>query len=502
MPSILLDTAEPPLVLVLDAGSSSLRGALYDARARAVDACEVREPHSLHVTADGGVEEDADEVTERVAAVIDRVLAAAGRRATDIAAVGMASFASTLVGVDAAGAAVTPVYAYSDTRPAAEVHELRARLDEEAVHQRTGCRLHTSYLPARLLWLERTRSDAHQRVTRWLSLPEYVYLRFLGTTHASYSIAAWSGLLDRRTLEWDREWLEELQLEPARLSPIAETPLGGLAGEYADRWPALARAAWFPAVADGVASNIGSDCDTPAGAALAMGTSGALRVVTADPPDVLPPGLWCYRVDRRRALVGGALNQVGGVIAWARAVFRLDEFEQIERAAGAAEPDGHGLTVLPFLTGERSPGWNADIRAAVVGIEAHTGPADILQALMEAVAYRFGLVWRELVEAIPGIERVVASGGPATGSPVWVQMIAGVLGRPVTLLDEPEATSRGVAVLALQALRGDTACIAPAEMLRTFAPDPGRHARYQAAMARQQELYRRLADWSVETKGA
>ncbi len=371
------------------------------------------------------------------------------------------------------------------------------RLDEVAVHQRTGCRLHTSYLPARLLWIERTMPDAYGRVAHWLSLPEHVYLRFLGDTRAGYSIASWSGLLDRATLEWDREWLAHLRLDAERLSPIDDAPLTGLVREYAARWPALARAAWFPAQADGVASNIGSDCDTPSEAALAMGTSGALRVVTASPPETLPPGLWCYRVDRRRALVGGALNQVGGVIAWARGVFKLDDFEQLERAVGAAEPDGHGLTVLPFLGGERSPGWNADIRAAVAGIEARTSPADVLQALMEAVAYRFGLVWRELVEAAPGIVRVVASGGPAVQSPVWVKMIADVIDHPITLLAEQEATSRGVAILALQTLcHGDTP-IAPAETLRTFEPDRERHERYQAAMARQQELYRRLADWST-----
>ena len=495
MPSVSARDAQPPLVLVLDAGSSSLRGSVYDALARPVEGWEVRDPHPLHATPDGGVEEDAEEVTARVAFVIDRVLAAAGRRAAEVRAVGMASFASSLLGVDAAGAPATPVYVYSDTRPAAEVRALRARLDEDAVHQRTGCRLHTSYLPARLLWLARTRPDVCRRVCRWLSLPEYVYARFLGTVRSSYSVASWSGLLNRATLTWDADWLAVLELDPARLSPLGDAPLSGLRPEYAHRWPALAGVPWFPAHADGAASNVGSGCATPAAAALSIGTSGAMRVVTETPPAVVPRGLWCYRLDRRRALVGGALNEGGGVIAWARRVLHLPDLKAAQERVAAAEPDGHGLTVLPFLTGERSPGWNADIRAALVGLDVRTGPVEVLQALMEAVAYRFGLIWRELDGEAPEVRQVIASGGGAVRSPVWLQIIADVLNRPIALSAEPEATSRGVAVLALEAL-GEGAAILPAETAGVFHPYAARHARYAAAMERQQELYHLLAEWS------
>ena len=494
MPAVAARDAQAPLVLVLDAGSSSLRGSVYDARARPVAGWEARETHRLHPTAGHGVEEDAEEVTARIAAVIDRVLAGMGTRAGELRAVGMASYAATLVGVDEAGAAVTPIYPYADSRPAAEVRELRGRLDELAVHQRTGCRLHTSYLPARLLWLSHTEPAVYRRARRWMSLPEYLFARLLGLAQCSYSIASWTGLLNRATLAWDAQWLETLDLDPASLSPVNDAPLMGLTPEYARRWPALAEIPWFPGYADGATSNIGSGCTTPDAAALSIGTSGAMRLVTGSPSQTLSPALWCYRVDRSRALLGGALNEGGGVVAWARDVFRLPDIDAAEERIAAAEPDGHGLTVLPFLTGERSPGWNPDIRAAVAGIGLQTGPVEVLQALMEAVAYRFGLIWRELEAASPGVERLVASGGGAVQSPVWLQMLADVLGHPVSLSAESEATSRGVAVLVLEAL-GRGAAIPPAETARTFHPDAARHARYAAAMERQQALYDLIAEW-------
>jgi gluconokinase len=423
------------------------------------------------------------------------MLARAGHRAADIGAVGMASFASTLVGVDGDDRPLTPIYAYSDTRPAQQVRELRARLDEEAVHQRTGCRLHASYVPPRLLWLRQTRPEIYRRVRRWLSLPEFVYARILGHHRAGYSIAAWSGLLDRRTLAWDEHWLTELDITLDCLSPLGDAPFQGTRAEFASRWPALARVPWFPAYADGAASNIGSDCDGPDRMALSIGTSGAMRVVPDQPPEALPAGLWCYRVDQARPLVGGALNEGGGAIAWAARTYGIEDVGALQRAIADAEPAAHGLTVLPFLAGERSPGWNADMRAVVAGIGLHSGAEAMLQAWMEAVAYRFALIERDIRDAVTGCPEIIASGGGAVHAPVWLHMIADVLGRRVALSAEPEATSRGVAMLALQALGCPAGPIPRAGVVQTFEPRMERYERHREAMARQQDLYRRLSDW-------
>ena len=109
----------------------------------------------------------------------------AGRwRAGRIAAVAVDTFASSLVGVGAGGRAVSPCYTYADSRCAEQVAALRRELDEPAIQQRTGCRLHASYLAPRLRWLQATQPGAFAAATRWMSLGEYVYLRLLGTTAA------------------------------------------------------------------------------------------------------------------------------------------------------------------------------------------------------------------------------------------------------------------------------------------------------------------------------
>jgi len=494
MSPIAAEAARPPLVLTLDLGTSSTRALLFDGQGRQVEGVEARAPYTVRTTPDGGADLDPTVVFEAVASCLDEATAQAAARRLEIAAVGACSLASSLVGV-ADDEAITPIYTWADTRPAADAAALKREFDETAVHERTGCVIHPSYLPARFRWLQRTAPDLLARAHRWMSLSEYVYWRLFGQAVCSLSIASWTGLLDRRRLTWDEAWLQHLPLHSDQLSPLgdADTALRGLHPPYAARWPTLADVPWFLALGDGAGSNLGSGCTTPRRIAINAGTSGALRVVTAGTPDRVPAGLWCYRVDRRRALVGGALSNTGNVFQWLRQTLQLGEPEEIERQLAEAEADGHGLTVLPFLAGERAPGWAGHARAAFVGIGWHTRPIDLLQAGLEAVAYRFALIYALLTEAIAGGEEIIVSGGALLSSPAWTQILCDVLGRPVIASAEPEATSRGAALIALEALgaladAGD----APTALGATFEPRPDRHARYREACERQRHLYRKL----------
>lgn len=486
-------------ILTIDVGSSSTRAVLYDARGRAVAGYGVQEQYALHAAADGLSEDDPDAAVERAARCVDALLARAGPLAARIAGVALDTMVSTFLALDAAGRPLTPLITYADTRNAPDSEALRRELDEAAVHDRTGCLLRTSYWPARLAWLRRARPDVWRAAARFVTLGEYLELRLFGRCRVSYSAAAWSGLLDRRLLTWDAPLLAHLGVDADRLSPLVDVdrPLAGLSAPYAARWPALRTVPWFPAIGDGAAANIGSGCTDHRRIALTMGTTGAMRAVQRETAAV-PPGLWCYRVDRDHALVGGATSEGGNLYAWLRQNVRLGEPAEVEAALAAFPPDGHGLTVLPFVAGERSPGWAGDVQATIHGLTLATTPVAILRASLEAVAYRFAVIEQRLCGRVDCDHRLVASGSGLLRSPAWVQIFADVLGRPVVVSAEPEATSRGAALLALRSL-GTLSSLeqAPAADGPVYAPDPDRHTIYRAAIARQQWLYDRLLTRSV-----
>ncbi len=479
------------LVLALDVGTSSLRTMLYDAQGDEVPTSEVQIAHSARTTPDGGVELDPALLLTNTAKAIDGALAHVPRGDT-IVGVATDTLWHSVLGVDADGHPLTPLYTWADTRAAAAAQQLGHRLDQKAVHARTGCLLHPSYLPAKLLWLAEAQRDVWRRATHWLSFGEYLQRQLFGKAVCSVSMASGTGLLDVHRCEWDQQVLDAIALDPARLSPLGDIAdaLTGLRPEWATRWPALTAVPWFPALGDGACSNVGSGCTSPERIALMVGTSGATRVVAATPDVEVVPGLWCYRVDRRRPLLGGALSEGGNLFAWMRATLQLDALPDLEKEIAAMAPDAHGLAMLPFLAGERSPGWAADARGAISGLSLSTRPTDILRAGLEAIAYRFALIHQRLDAVAATRADVVASGGALLGSPAWMGIMADVLGRRVVASGEREASSRGAALLALEAL-GLLPHIDAAHTAfgATYRPDKERHARYQEAIARQADLY-------------
>ncbi len=484
------NSSSPWAILAVDVGSSSVRAELYDAAGSPVGGSGSRLDHELAYTPDGGATADADALLELTARAIDATLARSGGHR--VRAVALCTFWHSLLGLDASGRPATPILTWADRRAAGAASRLRGRLDERAVHRRTGCVLHSSYWPAKLLWLSEEHPQTFERSRRWVSPGEYIYLRLFGELRVGTSMASATGLFLQNEKEWDVKLLEALPVDRGQLSPISDEPFRGLRGGWAERWPELREVPWFPAAGDGACSNAGCGGTTPARPALMVGTSGAMRVLWRAESASIPPGLWCYRADGERFVMGGALSNGGNLIEWLQKTLRLPGPQEAERLLREMEPDGHGLTLLPLLAGERGPGWSDTANGVIAGLSMASTPVDILRAAMEAVAYQFAAIADLLEEAFPGRKEVIATGGGLLGSRVWAGIMADVLGAELTLSGVREASSRGAALLALEAL-GELR-LEDAEIPRreTLAPDASRHEVYRRALGRQMRLYERL----------
>ena len=485
-----------PQVCAIDIGTSGVRAALFDERGYEVPDAQARSRRAFATVSDFA-EFDPDQLVDEVIKTIDELLTSHSTSAIEFIAI--SAFWHSLIGIDAAGLPTTPVLTWADTRAAQFAKALRSNFNEPEIHARTGCRFHPSYWPAKLEWL---KSEHHEkfRVTRcWLGFAEYLCLRLFGERVTSISMASATGLFNQRECDWDRDFVQALGISPETLPDIQNS--GGkplfltcsnprLTNTFASRWPALAEARLITIVGDGAANNIGAGCSTKDRIALMVGTSGAMRVVFAGgPPDKLSPALWSYRVCEKRVVVGGALSDGGGLLQWLteslNVTIRQDEIAELE-------PDAHGLTVLPFWSGERSTGWSTDARGGIFGLRQGTKPVEIIRATLESIAYRFALIARALDATAPGAT-IFASGNALRSSPVWLQIIADVLGRPLMFGGAAESSIRGAALLGLEAV-GKIATIEEDSISveQVYEPDMSRHARYQQGLVRQEELYQRL----------
>ena len=415
-------------VLALDVGSSSVRAQRFDEQGEPVD--ELRQERY-----DG---RDPDEI------------AALSRKVLDGAEPdGISSFGHSLIPLDGKGKPLTELLGWRDTRSADAAEWLRRRLDNDAVHARTGAYLHPAFWPAKLAWLAETQPDLFRQAERFVSFADYLR----GRPVTSASIASGTGLLDLTTSRWDEELLAALGIAEERLPELADIPV------------------WI----DGVCSNLGTNC-TGGRAALMVGTSGALRVLYETERPQPRPGLFLYLLDERRVVEGGALSDGGNLYAWLK--------ETLSPSAEVGDRE-HGLTFLPFLGGERSTGWDPDATGTITGLTFDTTPADIRQAALEGVGFRFAAI----ADLMPEIEQIVATGGALRQDERWVQIMADALARPVTLSRVREASLRGAAVAALE--RGGYEPPG-APLGEVFHPREERAEAYRSARERHQRLYEEL----------
>jgi gluconokinase len=481
--AVALDAAVDPLVLALDIGSTATRGGVHDASGRPVHGLRRKVPHAFTVAPDGTSVIDPDQVTAEVEQVLDAVTGDP-LLGTRIAGVAMDTFAASLIAVDPAGRALTPCLTYADSRSADAVRALREELDERAVQQRTGTRLHTSYHAPRLRWLAAAQPRVVAEAASWWSLGEYVLARLVGHPLAGTSTVAWTGLLDRRTGEWDAELIAAAGVDGGQLSTPRDVTEPACPAAPA-RWPALARAAWFPVITDGFASNIGSGATDATVLTASTATSGALRVLLDGPADPLPFGLWNYRVGAGRTLLGGAINDVGRSVSWAQSTLRLNP---ALAAVLTAPPSDATPLVLPYFTGERAPGWVGGARAVLGGVSAATDGDTLFRGIVEGVAITYARVADELHPAAPLVAEVAAAGRVSNDQPEWLQVLADVLGRPVTHVTRRRATQRGTALLALDVLAPDVPR-APRATGATYEPRPAHVEHYAGRRAWFTEVY-------------
>jgi gluconokinase len=434
-------------VLALDVGTSSVRAHVYGPTA-----AERGRP-AQH---DYAGETDAGKLVRLVRRAIRD---AGGAKGVD--AVGTSCFGHSLLAVGRDGEPLTPILGWRDTRSADAADWLARMLDPAALHARTGCHLHTSFWPAKLAWLAAEKPRLFRRA-RFVSFADYLYAGLLKReVPTSLSLASGTGLLDLDTRAWDDELLSVLGIGPERLAEVSDEPVGE----------------WFPALLDGACSNAGAGCFGRARAALMIGTSGAVRTIYETARPQPRAGLFLYRLDERRVVEGGALSDGGNLHHWLTQTLADARGSLADR-----DPDSHGLTFLPLLGGERSPGWHPRAAGAVEGLTLDTTPLDLRQAALEGVGFRFA----EILDLMPEVEEVVATGGALMHDRDWVQIVADALARPVTLSRVREASLRGAAVLTLERL-GERP--REASLGRVFEPRRERADAYRTARERQRELY-------------
>ncbi|MDQ6862121.1 MAG: FGGY family carbohydrate kinase [Verrucomicrobiota bacterium] len=455
------------VVLALDIGSSSVRSALFRETGARILRSGASRKYAMRYSSDGGAELDPQVVLRATRTCVAETRSTA-RNAHAIAISGSA-FWHGLLGVDAKGVPLTPIYMWADTRSAGEAANMRRQLSERKIQLRTGCLLRAPFWPAKLAWLER------RDVARWLSPAAWIFEQLFGVAGTSDSMASGTGLYNWRTRSWD----EEL----CRLVAVPIDKLGAI--ENAEQTT-------FTAIGDGAASNLGSGADNKRKLAINIGTSAAVRAIIPRrllSPARLPHGFFRYVVDQERDVIGGAVSNAGNLRSWCMRELRIRDDAEAERALSRSAAAEDALTVLPFWVEERAPTWPENLHGAIAGVRQVTSAADVLRVTTTAVYYRLAAIADELEAALGRSTEIIVSGG-ILHSPASLDILADALGRDIRVCSEMESSLRGAARYALEHLGYRVAPLRNGKLIRHR---PSLAAKHRDRRARQEEVERRLS---------
>ncbi|HYD42418.1 MAG TPA: FGGY family carbohydrate kinase [Anaeromyxobacter sp.] len=481
------------MLLGLDIGTSSTKALAIDERGEA--AAEASAPYAVERPGPGLAETDPERWWVAVTAAA-RALPPAVRAA--VRAVGLSGQMHGAVLARADGSAVRPAILWLDGRTA----ELLARWPPDA-GELTGNAPSAGMTGPTLAWL-RDHEPASLAAARWVLLAkDWVRLRLTGEAASDPSDATGTLLADREG-RWHPALVAAAGASAELLPPLVNS--SGAAGRLL---PSAAEALGLPAgvpvaagAGDTLAAALGSGLLAEDAAQLAIGTSAQVVVPRAAWPG-FSPRLNVYRSASPAGLPAwclmAAMLNGGGALDWARRALQLSWDDAFARAF-SEQGAGGAVVFLPYLTGERTPWMDPDLRAGWVGIGADDGTARLARAAFEGVAFgiRAGLDALREQGAAPARLRLAGGG---TVHPGWRQLLSDALALPLDAVTVTNAAARGAALLGGLA----AGLLAPADLAAlspsvTPAAEPREAGPLAERYGRFLDLRARLEGWFSSTR--
>jgi len=418
----------------IDVGTSATKGLAITPAGEVIATEEVGYP--LSTPRPGWSEQDPEDWWRATETVLAELTKTAGAPA----GIGLSGQMHGLVALDEHGKVVRPAILWNDQRTQAECDEIENTIGLERLIALTGNRALTGFTAPKILWLRNHEPDNYARVASVLLPKDYVRLRLTGEHATDVSDASGMLLLDVANRAWSSEVLQALDIDPAWLPTVLESPT--TSGITTTGVPVAAGGG------DQAAGAVGVGVDRTGPVSVALGTSGvvfaALDAFAADPEARVHA--FCHAVPGAWHAMGVMLSAAGS-LTWLRdATDANTSFDVLLNEAAGWPAGSENLLFLPYLAGERTPYADPDARGAFVGLSIRHDRGALVRAVLEGVA--FGLrdsldLTRELGGA-PALGRI--SGGGAR-SALWSRIIASVLELPLEPVAVDEGAAFGAAIL-------------------------------------------------------
>jgi xylulokinase len=438
------------LFIGFDSGTQSTKAVLVDGDTGHVIATRSVAYDILPSAIPGVREQDPADWVRAASVVIEGVLREAGRAAGEVVAIGISGQQHGFVPLDAGGQVIRPAKLWCDTSTAPECDMLVSRLGGLA---RTvallGNGIPAGFTASKILWLKEHEPDNYARLVTVLLPHDYLAFWLTGRPHMEWGDASGTALMDVRSRMWCAEAIAAIDSGLAgKLPPLAHPrePVGVVRSEIARQF-GLGPDVLVSGSGDNMMGAIGTGNVTNGIVTASLGTSGTIYACS-EQPIVDPAGevaAFCDATGRWLPLV--CTMNVTVATEMVRKMFGMDH-AALSEASSSVPPGSHGLMLIPFFEGERTPNV-PDGTGVWLGVRDRTSDAaHMARAAMEGVTLglNYGLNRLRSFGLAP---REIRLTGGGSRSAIWREIAADVFGCPVVCPASEEGAAFGAALHAM-----------------------------------------------------
>src|SRR5579862_857388 len=320
-------------------------------------------------------EQDPDEILRAVINTVENILRDLSPHIPRLCS--FSSAMHSLIAVNKEGIPISPSIIWADNRAKDIAARIHSSNQAQTYYNITGLPVHAMSPFCKLQWLKENRTEIFDNAFKFIGIKEYIFLKLFGIYVIDASMAAATGLMNRKTIQWDPWILEQIGVKEQRLSDIVEIQK---IFTSPDIFSSLQNVPFVIGGSDGAMANIGAN-EEEGSLVITVGTSSAARLII-DQPQIDPQmRTFCYYLDKQHWLVGGASNNGGIILQWLKEDFfkSSGDVNDFSNLASTIEPGANGLIFLPYLLGERAPIWDSKARGLLFGLRIEHGQADLVR---------------------------------------------------------------------------------------------------------------------------
>jgi xylulokinase len=446
--------------LGLDAGTTSVKAALFDSRGNCAGIG--REEYQLSTPSAEQAELEAEIYWSSSVNAIRAAIAQAGVTPAQVKAITISSQGETTIALDGQGLPLRPALVWLDNRSVSQAEKLASRFDRQEVYEVTGVtEIGPTWTACKILWIKENEPRVFEQARKFLLVKDYLIYRLSGEYATEGAIACTTLLYDIRRHQWWAEMLDAVGISPSQLPAITRPgeAVGRLTASAAGLLGLDQRTLVINGGMDQCTGAVGAGSITPDIVSETTGAAMAMQVTTPYPDmrsNIHIP-LSVHSLPGSYLFVP-VLPTGGMTFKWFRDTFGdreiqlakesgRDAYDLLTTMAARVAPGCDGLVMLPHLMGALSPEENLAARGVFCGFTLGHDKGHFVRAILEGVAFNLRQILAALNQAGYHFNEVRTSGGGAR-SPLWNQIKADVCGLPIVTLANEEAALLGDAILA------------------------------------------------------